>query len=409
VADVQFFEKGEGRDRLYVAVIQSVACVHPKTEFVSIAGRGFQALEFGFPVRPPTIGVAAGVQFDEVGTGLGRDFDGLGDGVEEETDQNADALEAWDLFTQALDPALGIQTAFGRQLLALLGYQTNFIRLQLASDTDHFLVERHLHVQGTLDRFTQQAQVAVLDVAPVLAEVDRDSVGTGEFAEDCRGDRIGTGATAGLPDGSNVIDVDMEPGHGGAYSRAVLRITAGEHRGRKLRVPAVRATRPLVERARQAVMDHLRDLIPGALVWDVYAGSGVLGFEALSRGAARVVAVERHPRALRQLRENATSLGYLERFDFVRVDARHFLDRNPPAPDLIFYDPPYAAFRGPGRAGVWSLFCRLAGELRPGGAAVVHTPCGILTSGERDRLPGLERRDYGSSSLYWWHAPRDEA
>ena len=77
----------------------------------------------------------------------------------------------------------------------------------------------------------------------------------------------------------------------------MLRITAGEHRGRKLPVPEVRATRPLVERARQAMMDHLRHLLPGARVWDVYAGSGILGFEALSRGAGEVVAVERHPKA----------------------------------------------------------------------------------------------------------------
>lgn len=185
----------------------------------------------------------------------------------------------------------------------------------------------------------------------------------------------------------------------------MLRITAGEHRGCKLPVPEVRATRPLVERARLAMMDHLRLLLPGARVWDVYAGSGILGFEALSRGAAEVVAVERHPKAARQLLESAEVLGYQDRIQVLRLDARRFLATDPGPPDLVFFDPPYAAFRGPGRAEVWRLFRDLAAELRPGGAAVVHTPKGILSSAERQDLPGMEQRDYGTTSLYWWHAP----
>jgi 16S rRNA (guanine(966)-N(2))-methyltransferase RsmD len=187
----------------------------------------------------------------------------------------------------------------------------------------------------------------------------------------------------------------------------VLRITAGEHRGRKLPVPEVRATRPLVERARQAVMDHLRELLPGALVWDVYAGSGILGFEALSRGAGEVLAVERHPKAARQLAASARLLGYEDRVRVLQRDARAFLAAEPGAPDLVFFDPPYADFRGPGREAVWQLFCALAGRLAPGGAAVVHTPKGILSDAERELLPGIERRDYGSTSIYWWHAPPD--
>ena len=185
----------------------------------------------------------------------------------------------------------------------------------------------------------------------------------------------------------------------------MLRITAGEHRGRKLPVPEVRATRPLVERARQAMMDHLRRLLPGARVWDVYAGSGILGFEALSRGAGEVVAVERHPKAARQLLESARLLGYEDRVEVQKLDARAFLDAAPAPPALVFFDPPYAAFQGRGREEVWRLFCLLAAELRPGGAAVVHTPKGILSQAERGDLPGIEQRDYGSTSLYWWHAP----
>ena len=85
----------------------------------------------------------------------------------------------------------------------------------------------------------------------------------------------------------------------------MLRITEGERRGRKLKVPAVAATRPLVERARVGVFNHLRGLVAGSVVWDVYAGSGILGLEALSRGAERVVAVELNPKAAVQLEINA--------------------------------------------------------------------------------------------------------
>jgi len=192
----------------------------------------------------------------------------------------------------------------------------------------------------------------------------------------------------------------------------MLRILGGEHRGRRLQVPAVPSTRPLVARARAAVMSHLQPLLPGATVWDVCAGSGILGLEALSRGAARVLAVERSRRAARQLQANAATLGLAERVQVLCLDARAFLELElapGPPPDVLFYDPPYAALQGPRRAEAWGLFVELAGRLRPGGCAVVHTPRGILQEAERALLPGLVERDYGSTSLYWWHRPPEAA
>ena len=192
----------------------------------------------------------------------------------------------------------------------------------------------------------------------------------------------------------------------------MLRITGGEHRGRKLRVPAVAATRPLVERAREGVMNHLRAELPDSVVWDVYAGSGILGLEALSRGAEQGVAVEKHGRAAQQLLDNSRLLRVENRLRLLRVDAHrlpamfHAGDAELPRPDLIFFDPPYADFRngGAARVKVWRLFCSLAALLTPGGAAVVHTPKGILGEDEQAALPGIEQRDYGSASLYWWHS-----
>lgn len=186
----------------------------------------------------------------------------------------------------------------------------------------------------------------------------------------------------------------------------MLRITAGEHRGRKLQVPKVAATRPLVERAREGVFSHIRELVPGSTVWDVYAGSGILGLEALSRKAAQVVAIERNRRAADQILENARILGCEDRMQVLRIDAYRLAKMDAlESPNLIFFDPPYSDFRdgGPQRIKVWKLFTALAERLAPAGVAIVHTPRGILHETELAALPGIERRDYGNTSLYWWH------
>lgn len=189
----------------------------------------------------------------------------------------------------------------------------------------------------------------------------------------------------------------------------MLRITAGEFRGRRLKVPKVEATRPLVERAREGLFNHLRDQLEDAVVWDVYAGSGILGLEALSRGAAQVLAVERNRDAVRQIEENVALMGLEDRHRCLRADAYRLPQMRGlgPLPDLVFFDPPYDDFRKGGacREKAWELFVALAGKTSPGGCAVVHTPRGILQQVELARLPGLERRDYSNTSLYWWHAP----
>jgi len=189
----------------------------------------------------------------------------------------------------------------------------------------------------------------------------------------------------------------------------MLRITAGEHRGRKLKVPKVAATRPLIERAREGVFNHISDIIDGATVWDVYAGSGILGLESLSRGAAQVVAVEYNRSAIAQIKENASLINYSDRMRTLQIDAYSMpsLAKTETAPDVVFFDPPYADFRGGGlkRMKVWQLFLDLSAVMKGGGCAIVHTPKGLLLDNELGKLPGIERRDYGSSSLYWWHKP----
>ena len=112
-----------------------------------------------------------------------------------------------------------------------------------------------------------------------------------------------------------------------------------DHRGTS--PPGVR---PVSDRAREGVFSSLGDLVRGARVLDLYAGTGALGIEALSRGAASAVFVERAPRAHAAIRENLRRTGLAERATLVRGGVERFLDRAVErAFDLIFLDPPYAA------------------------------------------------------------------
>ena len=121
-----------------------------------------------------------------------------------------------------------------------------------------------------------------------------------------------------------------------------VRIIAGEWRGRRIEIPDGTAVRPTPDRVRETVFNWLRDSLPGARCLDLFAGTGVLGFEALSRGAAEAWLVEQDAKLVDALRATAQTLGATPRI--VRRDALAFL-REPPAArfDVVFLDPPYAA------------------------------------------------------------------
>ena len=123
-----------------------------------------------------------------------------------------------------------------------------------------------------------------------------------------------------------------------------MRIIAGTHRSRPLKAPRTDATRPTTDRARETlfnVLVHQRELT-GLRILDLYAGTGALAFESLSRGAASAVLVE-HARAAREVAmENAKALGFEPVIELIPTTVQAFLDRRTPAPfDIIFADPPY--------------------------------------------------------------------
>jgi 16S rRNA (guanine966-N2)-methyltransferase len=123
----------------------------------------------------------------------------------------------------------------------------------------------------------------------------------------------------------------------------VLRIIAGEFKGRRLQVPKGSTVRPTADRVREAWFSIVQQSIPDARVLDLFAGSGALGLEALSRGAARVDFVETHRVSLATLKANIEALKVEDRVTIHRMDALRFAERlRPQAYDVAFADPPYA-------------------------------------------------------------------
>jgi 16S rRNA (guanine966-N2)-methyltransferase len=154
-----------------------------------------------------------------------------------------------------------------------------------------------------------------------------------------------------------------------------MRIVAGRHRGRAIAAPEGADVRPTADRARQAVFDLLTHhpetagkLLAGAEVLDAFAGTGAMGLEALSRGAARATFLDNATRAVACIRANAKALGEAGRARALIADATR-----PPAPEapvtLAFLDPPYGS--GLAEAALEALAQK--GWFAPGAVIVVET------------------------------------
>jgi 16S rRNA (guanine966-N2)-methyltransferase len=135
-----------------------------------------------------------------------------------------------------------------------------------------------------------------------------------------------------------------------------VRIIGGQLRNSKLAVPDLPGLRPTPERVRETLFNWLQPVIDGARCLDLYAGTGALGIEALSRGAADVVFVERDPRSASALRDNLARLK-AGGGSVVADDASRWLGGMPRHFDLVFLDPPFAA----------DAWCPVAASLETGG------------------------------------------
>ncbi|QKT03270.1 16S rRNA (guanine(966)-N(2))-methyltransferase RsmD [Ectothiorhodospiraceae bacterium 2226] len=121
-----------------------------------------------------------------------------------------------------------------------------------------------------------------------------------------------------------------------------LRIIAGRWRGRRLPIAEVEGLRPTPDRVRETLFNWLQPVVAGARCLDLYAGSGALGLEALSRGAGLVVMVDSEPRVVAQLRAHVAALGALEQAEVHLASAESYLAGGAAQPfDLVFLDPPF--------------------------------------------------------------------
>jgi len=144
-----------------------------------------------------------------------------------------------------------------------------------------------------------------------------------------------------------------------------VRIIGGQYRRRLLDFPGSEGLRPTPDRVRETVFNWLGQDLPGWTCLDLFAGSGALGFEAASRGAGRVVMIERESKAISALEKNRTVLG-ASQVDVLRTDALAWLANNRETFDLVFVDPPFDS----GLAE--KVLATLAPHLKAGGYAYVE-------------------------------------
>ena len=170
-----------------------------------------------------------------------------------------------------------------------------------------------------------------------------------------------------------------------------MRVIAGEFRGRRLRPPPDRRVRPTADPVREAWFSIIGPLVPGARVLDLFAGSGALGLEALSRGAAHATFVELGAPSLDALRHNIAELAVEDRAAVRRTDALRYATRLAAgAFDLAFADPPYRTGQAEALRDQWRAvpFARILGIEHPAATD----------------LAGSETRRYGTVALTFFYA-----
>ncbi len=187
----------------------------------------------------------------------------------------------------------------------------------------------------------------------------------------------------------------------------MTRVVAGAARGRRLAVPAGRHTRPTADRAREGMFSTLEALLgsfAGRRVADLYAGSGAVGLESLSRGAAHCLLVENDPAAVRTLLANVAAVG-LPGAEVVQAKVEHVVTAEPvgaPAYDMVFLDPPYDL----GAAALHEVVTALVGNgwLAPDAVVVVERATRDGEWSWPDGVVGDRSRRYGEATLWYGRA-----
>jgi 16S rRNA (guanine966-N2)-methyltransferase len=171
----------------------------------------------------------------------------------------------------------------------------------------------------------------------------------------------------------------------------MMRVIAGEFRSRKLKTLEGLDTRPTPDRLREALFNVLAPRIAGAVFLDAYAGTGAVGIEALSRGAARAIFIERSRAAVNLIRENLASLDLDRRSEVFTGKALRVLERV--SADIVFFDPPYATPEE------WQAGLELVGSA---GLVIVQHPTRHATPRNTSQLERIRVLKHGDNSLSFY-------
>jgi 16S rRNA (guanine966-N2)-methyltransferase len=181
-----------------------------------------------------------------------------------------------------------------------------------------------------------------------------------------------------------------------------MRIIAGKAGRIAIKVPTAVA-RPTTDFVRQALFSILGERVANARVLDLFAGSGALGLEALSRGAAACTFVDEHRQAVKVITENLAK-ARLDGGHAVKSEVAAFLKRDPATYDLIFADPPYWKYHGDKDHVTDLLKSRLLPPRLASGGWLVAEVSSHQKSPEAEDLTLVERREYGSSAILLYSA-----
>lgn len=184
--------------------------------------------------------------------------------------------------------------------------------------------------------------------------------------------------------------------------RVELRIVAGVLRGRKLHCVVSDKLRPAPQMLREALFSILGNAVPGRVFYDLFAGTGAVGMEALSRGASSVVLIERDYRSAGAIEHHLRSFGVADQAAVLKADVYRWAERWPghAEPVNIFIGPPYPDFEGR-LADLLKVMADLQGKVAPGSVITVQSEDNF-DLGQLPSAADWDQRKYGRNRLSIW-------
>ena len=167
-----------------------------------------------------------------------------------------------------------------------------------------------------------------------------------------------------------------------------MRVISGTARGKKLLPVPGMTTRPTTDRVKESIFNIIQMQVRGARVLDLFAGTGQMGIEALSRGAKHAVFVDASPKAIQAVRENLAHCGFADKAKVAQMDAQSFLKSTTTRFDLVFLDPPYQ------QQIIDAVLPAVVQQMAPGGI--------ILCETERNEQLPEQAGDYALTKTYFY-------